>query len=648
MKDIRKIDLAARIIAGLCLVHVLAVYPARGGEMDKFYMEYYTQEIEIEFTGEELANSVQVEILPLYEGKEWAISSRWDDNLLTDMKMRQVLAKHGYKGTFYLNESKGHFYYGKDYGYFTAADQGYETLGKRLLEGGNTIGGHSLGHPFLTRMNRNRIFEEVMGIRVDRESDTDSTINSYSFAFCDFRNRVEGDEVQKDIGEALRRAGYYHIANNWFNKEIDDNFQESALLPSDGAEIDKQFEEFLRASWLGKTKNISFSMHVWYKTPKAWEQFEAQLIKYGGRPEWWYCNQNEYAAYRYQFHNTTIKGKTQGKTKSIKLRRPSLLDLNDPVAVSMVVRGASSRDIVKITSKGGASIEALPSVDGEYVFNLGHDAGLGLPTEIVQVESGAVGTADLEISFSIAGKTLKTTILNSGRQAVEKMRLSYRLPLVYRQGVIKKWFPEIAAKGRIDDRVTLADISADDKYGTGRRYCILQVDCKIAGEWQRTYANCLVLESSQGETYPQGNFLKHGPLNGEVASELIVAGGPVKWEYRAEEKEEFLDVEIVSAGAKERTETEEHYLLKGGVVVTKACQAKLVCDQEVIRQIYLNGNKVEADKLALVKGENELLLHFSTLGKNQFSGANYGAFVRLVDAKSGGRLTKLTYRLPVK
>ena len=70
--------------------------------MDKFYIDYYTQEFEIEFNSEATTKRAHLELAPLPNGYELAISSRWDDNILTDLKMREVLAEHGYKGTFIL------------------------------------------------------------------------------------------------------------------------------------------------------------------------------------------------------------------------------------------------------------------------------------------------------------------------------------------------------------------------------------------------------------------------------------------------------------------------------------------------------------------------------------------------------------------
>jgi len=250
--------------------------PAAKPNLPQAYVDFYEQRVEIAFRSAEAAQRAELAALPLFDGKEWAISSRWDDNNPDDVKMRDVLAKHGYKGTFYLNSQET--YSGPD----SAA------LEKALLKGDNTIGGHSWTHPFLTYCSRNAMFDQVGRVRVAREASSDSTICSYAFSFCDFANPVEGDVIRTDIAEVLFRAGYFHAANAVFIRDTESTMLVSHLLPADGmAPIDEPFAEFLADPEAKRTNpNISFDMHVWYKTPEQWASFEAELDRYGHKPDW--------------------------------------------------------------------------------------------------------------------------------------------------------------------------------------------------------------------------------------------------------------------------------------------------------------------------------------------------------------------------
>ena len=74
-------------------------------------------------------------------------------------------------------------------------------------------------HPFITYVNRNRMFEEVARVRAEWEAEADTQVVSYAFSSSDFRNPFEGNVVHADVTHALERAGYYHIANGWYHNQ---------------------------------------------------------------------------------------------------------------------------------------------------------------------------------------------------------------------------------------------------------------------------------------------------------------------------------------------------------------------------------------------------------------------------------------------
>src|SRR5690242_4795468 len=73
-----------------------------------FDMDTYTQQFEIVFDSPEAAAKAKLETLPLYHGYDQAFSSRWDDNHMDSLKVREVMEKYGQKGTFFLNDSQGY------------------------------------------------------------------------------------------------------------------------------------------------------------------------------------------------------------------------------------------------------------------------------------------------------------------------------------------------------------------------------------------------------------------------------------------------------------------------------------------------------------------------------------------------------------
>ena len=67
-------------------------------------LDLQPQTITVKVASSENARLAKIRPLPLYDGAEWAVTSRWDDNTWTNLKTRAVLLEHGHRGTFFLND----------------------------------------------------------------------------------------------------------------------------------------------------------------------------------------------------------------------------------------------------------------------------------------------------------------------------------------------------------------------------------------------------------------------------------------------------------------------------------------------------------------------------------------------------------------
>ncbi len=119
---------------------------------------------------------VKIEIAPVYDNKTWAFTTRWDDNNLNALNMQAAMAEIGLKGSFYLNGSR------ED----TAAP-----FAQQLSTKGTSVGGHTTNHLYLTTANANTVFDEILFNRIERESETDTTLNSFAFPFGRFQERSD-------------------------------------------------------------------------------------------------------------------------------------------------------------------------------------------------------------------------------------------------------------------------------------------------------------------------------------------------------------------------------------------------------------------------------------------------------------------------
>ena len=622
-----------------------------------FPAETYRQEVRIEFKTAAAAGKASVEIAPLFNDYRWAISSRWDDNNRADLKMRDVLARHGQKGTWYLN-------WGKD----------FAPTGRKLLQGGNSIGGHSLSHPMLTYVNRNRIFEEVAGVRMEWEAAADTRVLSYAFSFCDFRNDLEGDAVQADITRALERAGYYNIANGWYHDGLlETDMILSPIMPWDGADIDDFAQGALaNESFRAGHPNLSHAMHVWYRTPVAWAKFEAQLDKYGGRDNWWYCNQNQYAAYRYQFGRTRLgKLAREGKVLRVRLERPLAADLNDPTPLTLRVVGAGREDVQSVRC---ATADWAPSdrPGREYLFHLSHDRDQKLPERIGIVRNRDNRSAltrddrdadfpDLRALLHFADGQVRLLLSNEGPRPLTGVRVTYRMPLAWTEGVVRRRIADVPPGQKVADAITPTPAAQDYRLTAGTGLFAAQVDFLRGDEPARLHLTCHVRGPSRDDTYPQGGFSRLGPIptgqfdlaqwadtirrGGPGTDPLTLPGGKqLTWTTDdGPARKPYLSPEVIRTTGNWYNTKQHYYVLQTDLHSPRAQTVGIRCVAESLPGIFVNGAKVTGRQAKLRRGANRLVLIYRTSGR-RYRGEHAGCFFRLTKPGSSERVPNVRYQ----
>lgn len=613
------------------------------------HLETYRQTVELEFATEAAAAAAELVLLPLYGGAEWAVSSRWDDNILADAKMRDVLSAHGYRGTFYLNGTD-QGYYGNDYGLHSGRGGG---LDRELLRGGHTVGGHSWTHPMLSYCNQNRIFEEVMRVRCDREASCDRPITTYAFSFCNWVDPLHGEVIHADIADALLRAGYGHVANAAFVRGTALELPTSHLLPPDGRPIDEAVERLLAdAAAREREPNLSFNMHVWYDTPEKWAQFESELERYGRRPGWWYCNQTEYAAYRLQFRHTTLEPERFGNLLRVALERPAPADLGDPVPLTCEVRGVPAEQVTWI-SAADSVVERLAQADGAARFHLGHRDGQLLPERIgwianddnhTQVTAGdeSPDFAGLRGLLSFQDLRLWIELRNTTGAPLSDVRITYRTPVAWHEGVIVRRLGALPVGAVHEQRLGLNAARTDYRYHSGNSFFAAQIDFVQQGRAGRLYLTCRVPNSAGDASYPQGRLQRCGPLPAEAVDRALELAGDEQAEWLPEPPEQtaLLDVEVVGTTGRWRAPEAQVWLLRGLVDSDVEQPAELRLGGSVVA-VWLNGEPARGE-VVLRHGPNTLLLACRV--DTQFRPENAGVFIRLAEPGTGYRLTNVRYR----
>jgi len=631
-------------------------------------IQRYRQQFTVAFRSEDAAKEAVVELAPLYNDYAWATSSRWDDNNRADRKMRDVLERHGYHATFYLNGVNNR---GID----------FSATGKEILQGGNSIGAHGLTHPVLSYLNCNRLFEEVARDRVEWEAAADTLVTCYAFAYCNFRNSMMGNAGQINVNRALRRAGFYLSAERQYNDNLFTDMVGLLLLPGDGADIDDYVHRALDDEAAHREfPMLSHSMHVWYTTPEGWAKFEGQLDKYGHNPDWWYCNHNQYAAYRYQFLHTQIAAPIcDGKTLRVRLQRPLMLDLNDPTPMTVRVKNVAREDVVAIQSDTADCVPSQRNTD-VFLFHVFHDRDMSLPAKIGLVSNAqnrpvlADGDEDpdfpgLQGLFSLHGDGLHLVLNNRTATPLSNVRITYRLPLSWKEGLIRRTLGEDIGPGvQWNDMVKPSSPTTDYKYTAGTAYYQAQVDFVLGAVAGRLHLDCRVKNPiDRNPSYPQGGFARLGlvpddemdldRLTNDIRRDgLLKEPWPLKdgknlaWTSTGDTpfEEPPLDPETIRTTGAFSCKESGFYILQSRVLSEREQPVGFLPSRDTVQRIFLNGSDVTGGPARLLRGRNRLVVLYHTRFTPQrrfshYDGEHAGTFLRLVKPRTTERITDVRF-----
>jgi len=308
--------IAALLIGGsACFgARVSADDPRKMGECASRAMPACELRIKVECASPEAAERAELKFLPLPPGKTVAFSCRWDDTNTRHLRMKRLMLKYGYKGTFYITDPNAAY---------------IRDILPELCKDGCTVGNHTLSHFHLPMMTPNGIFYEMLGARIRHETLTGQTETAFIFPYGSAGSAFF-PEVEDVIAGCLRRTGILggpdapmtrlnqRPGNEFFNTEG------CNIRPGDRNTKAEKFDADVRRSLpkAGRTAHLTLGVHVWH-SDADFVELEKALKKHAGRPDWWYCSENEFLAYAHMFRHSRIIGKKRdGRTLFFTLEVP--------------------------------------------------------------------------------------------------------------------------------------------------------------------------------------------------------------------------------------------------------------------------------------------------------------------------------------
>ncbi|MFA5058885.1 MAG: polysaccharide deacetylase family protein, partial [Opitutaceae bacterium] len=512
-------------------------------------MGSYSQTMLVTFKSEAAARQAQVHIAPLYHDLRAAFSTRMDDCNLNDLRVAEVMAKYGQRGTFYLNDPRNWWQDSPETGIRMPADPAAE-VPRQLLARGNSIGDHTLTHEMLPALSKNSAFREILGGRVTLESHSVSPVIAFVYPDVDFKSGFRDGVDRADLEEMLRRSGFYQLAEHRYNEDWDSRLQDGLFIICDNSTNGGRYSEsILTQSWCGENRPLFLvTMHAQVKEwggpdfPKLAEIYR----KWSGRADWWYCNHNQYGAYRYQALHSQLTTFVEGKVVRAVLTRPDPLDLGDWTPLTLKVEGVDPAAVTSVTC-ASAAVEPMV-LPGAYGFDLFHDRQQGVieaygttdnPTNGERMESVPAGPEGLRALLYRKGRVLTLELRNEGTCALEDVRVVFRLPLRWEEGVVRKQVGALGSGASVTLEVPLTERADPGHYSDGPEYDVAQVDFR--GQRRvRLYATCEVAGSGPAAFFARNGFWVLGPLPGDLTgfdpqafAQAFLQSQPPQREYQA-------------------------------------------------------------------------------------------------------------------
>ncbi len=226
-------------------------------------------------------------------GKFKALTLSYDDGVIHDKRLVDIMVKNGLKGTF--NVSAGRF--GNSGEYKLSVDEMKDTYIKNGME----IAVHGLHHRFMTELPDGVRCYEVMKDRESLEKLTGGIVRGMAYAFGNFDDKVV--ETLKHAGIAYARTTVstekFDIPKDWLRLPATCHHKNPKLF-----ELAEKFINYdEKDAWRKKAQLFYLWGHSYeFNNDDNWDVIERFSEMTGGRDDTWYATNieiyNYVAAYR--------------------------------------------------------------------------------------------------------------------------------------------------------------------------------------------------------------------------------------------------------------------------------------------------------------------------------------------------------------
>ena len=441
-------------------------------------------------------------VLPV--GKTLALSARWDDTNWNHRHIDKAMNENGWKATFYLN----------------SIDDNYvQHVVKPFVAHGSSIGSHTNNHPSLNLTTPNAMFYQILNNRVTLEAATDQCVVGFTFPNGLDSSIADPDSLGK-MARCLLRSEMHTIAEpEYVFKPL--NLDKSEMVAcwlfraddrNPQAEVfNREFQGGLDRLDAGRLDFCGpyfvLGIHAWQNQSgdDGFDRLSKIIATQSNRPDVWYCNNNEYAAYRLTSLNCKIRKVAllkDGKAVKFEIVRPAPYILGAAVDQGFKVEPAP---------KSVTCQEALTVSDnGEFMLpaNGAVPSTIGRANESNGFVSPKIPGLRFEIQLDTKTNRICGSLKNETGAVLSDADFAFRLPLKWETGVIRKSLQELTGKDQLNNGedasfcFPLGAFSTAPQFNDDDLYCVCEMNFQQDGQ-KRLYSECTVRQPFVPKALPR-------------------------------------------------------------------------------------------------------------------------------------------------
>ena len=226
--------------------------------------------------------------MKLKDGKSKVLTLSYDDGVVQDIRLIEILNKHGIKGTFNINTGR---YLPEDatrekfYGRMKLSE-----AKKLYINSGHEVGVHGLTHPFLEKLKTEEILTEIIEDRKNIEQQYGTLARGMAYPFGTYSDQVVSALEKCGIcySRTVKTTERFDFPENWLTLHPTCRHKNPRLMDLAKKFVEEQCQ-YHAENWLFYLWGHSFE----FDADDNWDVIEKFAEYVGGREDIWYATNIE-------------------------------------------------------------------------------------------------------------------------------------------------------------------------------------------------------------------------------------------------------------------------------------------------------------------------------------------------------------------